>query len=284
MAKLLISSYISDGELTNGLYLLDTESKKYIDVITGRDFMGVVSVGDTFWIAERSKGLCVLDKNLNIIHEYPLECKNLHDIVYLNKRIYVVDSYKDRIILVDPRDGVHIGTLYPFEQSNLDDNHHFNSLRYNNDGSFYLSMFSYCGFDKYEKQITKNVADGCIVKINIDTGKVEGIIVSGLHHPHSIQFIEDKVMYAESRGYKVCENTSTNPWSEIYCEKDRSRYLRGICNVGNNLYIGESAYREDQKFGELDKNASVLVVNKLDGYIDSIELPTKQIYDIVLYN
>jgi hypothetical protein len=211
---------------------------------------GIVQGGDKYYLLDDLVGVRVLDANLQQVDTFQLPPKSRpHGITYCEKRdlLFIVLTGNDTIGVYSAINFKKIGEVVvsdKFEKCGIPQ-HHINDACIFED-SVYLSMISYSGNWK------KNVHDGVIVEIDIDSLEIRGVVTSGLWYPHSPTIIKGNLCYCDSMRGTV--HTST--WKTL---TKFNGFVRGIAHDGQYWYVGQSSHR---------------YIDRIEGTSDNISLDT----------
>ena len=232
-----------------GFYSMTLQNPKPKKLISGHCH-GIVKGGDKYFLLDDLVGVRVLDAKLNQIETFELPPKSRpHGITYCEKRdwLFIVLTGNDTIGVYAAKDFKKIGEVVvsdKFEKSGIPQ-HHINDVCILGD-SVYLSMISLSGNWK------KNVHDGVIVEIDVDTLEIRGVVTSGLWYPHSPTIINGNLCYCDSMRGTV--HTST--WKTL---TKFNGFVRGIAHDGTYWYVGQSSHR---------------YIDRIEGTSDNISLDT----------
>lgn len=185
---------------------------------------------------ESPPGLLVIDKlNFNLLHWYKFRlAKDLHSFLLLNdeRTLFVASTGTDEVIelelneyhVLSEKVYIHLGT------GERMDNHHVNSIcSFRNE--IYISAFG-----KKDEGGDWNTARNGFV-MNLTHGNK---IVENLEHPHSVSVIEGQLAFCESRkkSLRFADNNNLVPLPG---------YSRGLCSIGEKIYVATSAQRKKSK-------------------------------------
>ena len=232
-----------------GLYSMRLQDPKPKKLISGHCH-GLVKGGNKYYLLDDSVGVRVLDKKLNQTDTFELPPKSRpHGIAYCEKRdlLFIVLSGNDTVAVYSAKDYKKIGEVVvsdKFEQLGVAQHHTNDVCVFEN--SLYLSMISYSG------NWIKNIHDGVIVEIDIDTLKIRGVVVSNLWYPHSPVMIKGNLCYCDSMNGTVHNNN----WKTL---ASFNGFVRGIAHDGHYYYVGQSSHR---------------YIDRIEGTTDNISLDT----------
>lgn len=237
------------------LYSIDTESAtlitnraciKYSDkspyVYSGHSFgvRGVCVVGNELFVADSSNVFYVFDPiSLSVIDRFVIpDLKDVHQIVERNGLIYAVSCGNDRLVILDRNKVVSVVDLSSY--SNIIDNYgvnfnldwgsgrlHFNSLTFDNNCEINL----YCSV-------------GMVFNRTIGSVLFCGLPLDSPHNllPFNGGLIINNSNVCETvflAGEKISTIFKTKT-VEHYTGYNKPGYTRGLCKIGDSLYIGSS--------------------------------------------
>lgn len=238
-----------DESSGGGFYSISLQDPVPKKLISGHSH-GIVKGGDKYYLLDDTVGVRILDSKLKQIDSFKLPPKSRpHGITYCEKRdlLFIVLTGNDTIGVYSAKDYSKIGEVVvsdKYEKSGVPQ-HHINDVCVFED-SVYLSMISYSGNWK------KNVHDGVIVEIDIDTLQIRGVVVSNLWYPHTPAIIKGNLCYCDSMRGTV-HNTTWKTLARF------SGFVRGIAHDGQYYYVGQSSHR---------------YIDRIEGTSDNISLDT----------
>jgi hypothetical protein len=179
-------------------------------------------------------GLLVLDHaDLRLLNYYVFQSAvDVHSIWLANEVLYAVSTGTDEVIVLQLRGAEVISEAvfwHPESESPHTDVHHLNAI-YEWRGELLVSAFG-----KKAGQLWTSTSEGFI--INITRGEQ---VASGIHHPHSLVAFDDMLVYCESQ--KMAVRVSGGLRSQSL-----PGYTRGLCLVGQKLFVGTSKGRQVSK-------------------------------------
>jgi len=222
-----------DSQKGGGLYCYYIQSGEMKKLVNGLCH-GIVEGNDRIYLVDDTRGICVLDKDLELCEKFHLPPKSRpHGIAYCSQRelIFVNFSGRDSVGIYDGHGYEQVDEIFisnKWKKIGVPQ-HHVNDLCvYQN--SLYVSMFSFSGNWKI------GVYDGGLLEFDIDSREKLGPVVSDLWLPHSPKIIEDILFYCDSMRGKVYSGTSK-------LMTEFSGFVRGITYDGEFYYIGQSMHR-----------------------------------------
>jgi len=270
---------VNDTESGGGIYelILDGHNWTYKKVYSGICY-GLIKHKDTYITVDDKNGVIQFDKNYNIILSKKLKhATRGHGIGYskITNQFYIATSYRDSVIILDDKfnqiDEVFISNK--FNQHGVS-GHHCNDLCVVGT-SLYISMFSYTGNYK------KDIFDGVVLEIDLNTNKIIGPVITDLWMPHNISFLDGSLTVLDSlRG-----ELKTNNARAI---GRFPSFTRGLDFDGVYYYIGQSRNRNYSKNLGLSLNISIdtaiIIFDPVTKVSRSIHFPQKlsEIHSIVL--
>ena len=248
--KLLISSGLPPNKIKNsggGLYEIQLRGSEWsIKKVYSGTVHGVIKIDNQFAISDSTNGIILLDKKYKIKKKskYPLNTR-AHGIAYDKKKnyFYVACSNTDKIKIFDGNlryvDTISISNKFEIYKS---PQHHINDL-YVMDGFLYVSMFSLSGHHK------RNIYDGGVCEINLETKKIQNKLYGSLTMPHSIKYINENFVILDSlKGNLVVGNNIVATFSG---------FSRGLSFDGKYYYIGQSRNRNYSLINNKKSNVSI---------------------------
>ena len=208
---------------------------------------GLIKYKNNYVLSDSTYGLLMVDKNFKILKraKYDLNTR-AHGVAYNNtcESFFIACSMQDKIYRFDK----NLKKIKEYKISKKFDSikspqHHLNDIA-TIGNSIFISMFSYSGNHK------KNIYDGVVLEIDIDTGEKIGCIYSDLWMPHSIKYFDDSFYCLDSlkgnllRGSK--EILGTFPG-----------FTRGLDLKENLFFIGQSKNRNFSKVISVSNNSSL---------------------------
>ena len=236
-----------DESRGGGLYSISLQNPKPKKLISGHCH-GLVKGDDKYYLLDDSVGVRVLNTKLKQVDSFELPPKSRpHGIAYCAKRelLFIVLSGNDTIAVFSTKNYEKVGEVVvsdKYEQLGVAQ-HHINDVCVF-ENSVYLSMISYSG------NWIKNVHDGVIVEIDIDTLKLRGIVVSNLWYPHSPVMIKGNLCYCDSMNGTVHNNN----WKTL---ASFNGFIRGIAHDGHYYYVGQSSHRYIDRIAGTSDNISL---------------------------
>ncbi|QJB58062.1 DUF4915 domain-containing protein [Pseudodesulfovibrio sp. zrk46] len=279
--KLLFSSGLpgmDDPEAGGGIYELELDGDwKYRKVLEGPSHGLIHFEGDI--IASHSElGLVQMSKDYKVIRnaEVPTGSRP-HGVAYSEHTqcFYVASTYLDAILVFD-RDFKQVDQInvsHKHAQTG-EPQHHINDVCAYGE-SLYVSMFSMTGNWK------KDVFDGVVLEIDLDTKQVLNPVVQNLWMPHNICAINGSLAVLDSlRGELKTHNAQ--PIGKF------PGFSRGLAYDGVFHYIGQSRNRNYSKYLGLSMNisidTSIIVFDATTKVSRSLSLPSKlsEIHSIIV--
>jgi hypothetical protein len=196
------------------------------------ELAGLAADSRFVYVAVRSpSGLVVLDRqNLYLLHQHDLpEADDLHSLCVREEQLYVVSTGTDEVLCLQMR-GPHIVSQSvvwrPGPSSSHTDTHHLNGLCFSGED------LCVCGFgQRTRRDDWDSACKGFLYNISR-----EEMVSTGLDHPHSPLALENGVACCESGSGSVLV-----PGRGAI--RDLPGYPRGLCRVGEHLFVGTSAFR-----------------------------------------
>jgi hypothetical protein len=225
-----------------------------------------------YLVASRDRGMFLLDSELHVVKNYPLEGLDLHGVACgPNGLVYIVETKHNRIGIykMDPFERVDEIVISP----DLDDRNHVNDLCFR-DGKLLVSMFS---AKEYWRENLKNmVFDGAVIEFDINEKKSIRTIASGLQMPHTLKLVGGELCYCESFGLSIVQSGVK---IAIY-----SGYTRGLEFDDRFFYVGQSRLRHRSQHRELtlSNDAGVHILAPHEHISRFIQLPTSDVYGILV--
>jgi hypothetical protein len=272
-AKMLFTSglpEVDDPQSGGGVYelVLDGHNHSYKKIYSGICY-GLIKHNDTYITVDDKRGVIVFDKDYNIIEEKALNhATRGHGIDYCknNDQFYVVSSYRDSIIVLDSKFNQidEISISHKFKDLGVPE-HHCNDLCVVGN-SLYASMFSYTGNYK------RDVFDGVVIEIDLNTNKILGPVMQDLWMPHNIMFLDGSLTVCDSLRGELKTNNAR-------AVGRFPAFTRGLDFDGVYYYIGQSRNRNYSKNLGLSLNISIdtaiIVFDNITKASRTIQLPQK---------
>jgi hypothetical protein len=248
--KFLISSGLPSVNKKNqggGLYEIILRGPKYnIKKVYSGTVHGILKIKSGFAISDSTNGIILLDKNYKIKKRgnYSLNTR-AHgiDFDYQKNVFYVACSNTDKIKIFSKSlkflDSISISDK--FEKYNLPQ-HHINDLCIV-DRNLYVSMFSLSGNHK------RNIYDGGVYEICLETKKIKNKLFGNLTMPHSIKYLDESFTILDSlKGDLVVGNNNVATFPG---------FSRGLSYDGDYYYIGQSRNRNFSIINSNKNNVSI---------------------------
>jgi len=236
-----------DDSKGGGFYSIALQDPTPKKLISGHCH-GIVRGGDKYYLLDDTVGVRVLDSKLQQVDSFALPPKSRpHGITYCEKRglLFIVLTGNDTIGVYSAKDYSKVGQVVvsdKFEKLGIPQ-HHINDVCILED-SVYLSIVSYSGNWK------KNVYDGVIVEIDIDSLQIRGVVVSNLWYPHSPTIIKGSLCYCDSMRGTIHNST----WKTL---TRFNGFVRGIAHDGQYYYVGQSSHRYIDRIEGTSENISL---------------------------
>ena len=239
---------------------------------------GLIRYGETFITVDDKRGLIEFDPEFNIIRSRQFKQGTRgHGIAFSNitKCFYVAASNLDQILVFDQNFELinEISLSRKFQREGAA-SHHCNDLTVVG-SSLYVSMFSYTGNWK------RDIFDGVVLEIDIETQTFIGPIISDLWMPHNVTFYDGSLVVLDSlRGQLKKHNAQVIG--------QFPGFTRGIDYDGIYFYIGQSRNRNYSKYLGLSNNisidTSIIIFDEETKVSRSLQLPSKlsEIHSILL--
>lgn len=181
-----------------------------------------------------SSSLLIFDRRrLSLLHQYPFRCAaDVHSIIAQGSTLHVISTGTDEVIQLTLREEQVVSetVFWRLEADGpREDVHHLNALYLWNDELFVSA------FGKKSAVSWNSARDGFI--LNISRGET---LTSGLDQPHSLTVVGNRLAYCESRSMavRVIGDSRT---------QHLPGYTRGICAVGEHLFVATSQGRQLSK-------------------------------------
>ncbi|MEA3314776.1 MAG: DUF4915 domain-containing protein, partial [Campylobacterota bacterium] len=242
----LLFSVPASGTENGGLYIYKTKDRSYTKIYDGKS-RALCKTNSYIALADEEKGLVLFDKKLNLIKEIELLNNSVpHGITLSEKlnKIYVANSGRDSISIFDLSSYKHIEEIKLNDKYDRlkEEQHHINDLYVDEiNETLFVSMFSFTG------NWRKNIYDGGVLEYDLRSKKFTGPIISDMWMPHSIQMVDNKVMFVDSmRGdlYK----TSNKIIGKF------NGFIRGFDYDNKYLYIAQSSQRYFDRLQDISLN------------------------------
>ena len=262
-----------------GIYelALAADSWEYKKVFSGICY-GLMRYKNNYITIDDKHGVLELNSKFDIIRS-----KNLnkgtrgHGLAFSDETqcFYIASSDLDRVLILDKnfneKSYVSFSNKYQTEGEHC---HHCNDVCIVGH-SLYVSMFSLTGNWK------RDIFDGVVLEIDIDTQKIVGPVISDLWMPHNVSFFDGSLVVLESlRGFLRKYNAQV--------VGEFPGFTRGIDCDGVYYYIGQSRNRNYSKYLGLSKNisidTSIMIFDEETKVSRSLQLPSKlsEIHSILL--
>lgn len=270
--KLLFSSGLpsmDDPSAGGGIYELELDGDwNYRKILSGPSH-GLIPFEDGIIASHSELGLVQLSSDYKIIRSAGVPTGSRpHGVAYSEKTqcFYVASTYLDAILVFD-RDFKMVDTIHISQKhaQTGEPQHHINDIHVNGE-SLYASMFSYTGNWK------KDVFDGVVLEIDLNTNEVLQPIIQDLWMPHNICSINGSLSVLDSlRGELKTNNAQTIG--------KFPGFSRGLAYDGVFHYVGQSRNRNYSKYLGLSLNISIdtsIIVFEANTKVSrSLSLPSK---------
>ncbi len=237
-----------DSQYGGGIYelTLDGHDWEYKKVYSGICY-GLIRFGENFITVDDKNGIIEFDSNYNIIRSKELpKATRGHGVSYsdITECFYIVASYRDEILILDKdfnqKTSIKLSNKFDIEGSPA---HHCNDLCVVG-SSLYVTMFSYSGNWK------KDIFDGVVMEVDLQTNQIKGPIVNDLWMPHNVTYLDGSLVVLDSlRGELKKNNMQT--------VGKFPAFTRGIDFDGIYFYIGQSRNRNYSKNLGVSLNISI---------------------------
>ena len=227
----------------------------------------ILSHDGKYFVTDSHFGVLVFDNELGLINKSPLpKAHRTHGIAYssLTDMFYLGCSHSDTVVKLTQSltvaGEIRISQKFP---NTGEPHHHLNDTLIVGE-SLYQSMFSLSGNWKRE------VFDGGILEIDLETEQVVGSLCDNLWMPHSVSVVEGAITVLDSlRGELL-----TNNFQRI---GKFPGFSRGLCYANGVFYIGQSKNRNFSKTIGVSDNisldTSIIVFDPVTKLSKSIPLP-----------
>ncbi len=244
------------------------KQNKIEKIISDDHFRGIKKYKDGYIVARTARGLMYLDKDFNIIKHNNMKGIDYHGLFIDNDLAYVVETSLNAIGIYELENLEKIDEIRLHEVYGKDMNH-INDILIIGD-SLYASMFSLK--ENWTQLSRQKIKSGVIAEYSLSERKLIKVHHTGLHKPHSV-VIEDKDMfYCDSMEYTVKKN-------EDIIFKGNG-FTRGLLLDKDVLFIGQSNSRLIKP--PWNKACGVYIVNKKTKEKEFVELPSTEVYEIIL--
>jgi len=280
--NLLFSSGAPEQRSPNyggGIYEIqvDGDTWEYKKVYSGNCY-GMIKKDDQTIISDHIKVIVSLDKNYNITKSSDFfHGTRVHGIAYsdITQNYYVAACELDKILILDKNfkiiASIPLSSKYEKEKSAC---HHCNDVCVVGH-SLYVSMFSATGNWK------RDIYDGVVIEIDIESHEILGVVISGLWMPHNISFFNGSLVVLDSLRGELKKNNAQ-------VVGKFPGFTRGIDFDGVLFFIGQSRNRNFSKYIGLSRNisidTSVIIFDEDTKVSRSLQLPSKisEIHSILL--
>lgn len=279
--KLLFSSGLpgmDDPAAGGGIYELELDGEwQYRKVLAGPSHGLIHFEGDI--VASHSElGLVQLSKDYKVLRSAAVPANSRpHGVTYSEHTqcFYVGSTYMDGILVFD-RDFKHVDTIHISNKhaKTGEPQHHLNDV-YAYGGNLYASMFSYTGNWK------KDIFDGVVLEIDLDTKEVLNPVITDLWMPHNVTAINGSLSVLDSLRGEL-KTSNAQPVGTF------PGFSRGLAYDGVFHYIGQSRNRNYSKYLGLSMNisidTSIIVFDAETKVSRSLSLPSKlsEIHGIIV--
>lgn len=236
---------------------------------------GVIKIKNGYAISDSDNGVILLDKNYKIKKKglYPLNTR-AHGVAFdkKTKNFYVACSNTDQVKVFS----YNLKFLYSisisekFKKYKLSQ-HHINDLCIVNQ-SLYVSMFSLSGNHR------RNIYDGGVYEIDLNSKKIKNKTYGNLTMPHSIKYINNKFVILDSlKGNLVIGRKYVATFSG---------FSRGLSFDDKYYYIGQSRNRNFSLINENKDNISIdnsiLIYDIKNKISRNLYLPISEIHEVLV--
>ena len=262
---------VSVNGMNGGIYELDLIRDKIKRVFKG-SVRGIKKIRNRYLCADENLGLIVLNKKFKIIKKkYLGYMSNPHSLDFDESRnlIYLTIACYDCIYKISYPSLKIIRKIYLSKKTKFD-NHHINSIRYNNN-LLYLTMFSFKGI--WRKNIWK---DGVLIELNEKNLKKK-ILKKNLYQPHSVQYTKGKL--------HVCNSMKCEIILNLKKKIKFNGYTRGLLVKDKWLLVGISKVRRLESYKKtleyISQDAGVIFLNLERKTSNFFKFPTTEIFEII---
>ncbi|MEF2230670.1 MAG: DUF4915 domain-containing protein [Pseudodesulfovibrio sp.] len=267
-----------DHKSGGGIYELTLDVEwGYRKVLSGPSHGLIHFEGDI--VASHSElGLVQLSKDYKVLRSAPVPAGSRpHGVSYSERtqRFYVGSTYLDAVLVFD-RDFRQVDTIHISRKQARtgEPQHHLNDA-YAFGESLFVSMFSYTGNWK------KEIFDGVVLEIDIDSGEVLHPVIRDLWMPHNVCAINGSLTVLDSLRGELKTNNA-QPVGKF------PGFSRGLAYDGVFHYIGQSRNRNYSRYLGLSQNisidTSIIVFDEKTKVSRSLSLPSKlsEIHSIIV--
>ncbi len=244
--NILFSVTASSKYDNGGLYIYNTKKKEYKKIFKGKS-RAISKSHNYIVMVDEENGLVIFDKDLKFLKQVKLLINSVaHGVAISEKlnKIFVANSGRDSISIFNLNTFTHIQEISISDKYNSlkEEQHHINDLYIDeNNESLFISMFSFTG------NWRKNIYDGGVLEYDLKNKKIIGPIISNMWMPHSIQMMDNKIIFLDSmRGdlYK----TSNKVIGKF------NGFIRGFDFDNKYLYIAQSSHRYFDRLQNISLN------------------------------
>lgn len=287
-----------------GLYLYDFSDNSFERVFE-TECMGVYPFKRGYIVGSRSiywkeelgpqipHSLIYLDQDFRVRHEFPLSgfgIGDIHDVVYREGRLWVVDTWANRIVGFTTNDEIDalsttssIASLTAPELQWVDpvakesDASHVNGLCFLGSRMLVSVFGRYATHRGYE---ARNQASGCLLEI---TGHLQPfgtnwpcaqpiVICQGLADPHSLVSYKGSFYFIESGAGRIIKD-----WHTV--ARIDEGYARGLLVQDNLVLVGISNSRHRTSSKKISECAKILVLDSTSWTVmKSVKIPASEVY------
>lgn len=270
--RLLFSSGAPTQESASsggGIYELEVDGQwKHKKVFKGTTH-GIIKFGENFVATHHELGIIEIDPKYKLVRNSELPSgSRCHGVAYseLKQQFYIASSYLDAVLVLD-KDFKHIDTISISHKCKIEGEpcHHCNDICVVGN-SLYISMFSYSGNWK------RNVFDGVVLEIDLNTNELYRPVITGLWMPHNIDFIAGSLTVLDSLRGQLKRD-------DAQAVGEFPGFSRGLGYDGVYYYVGQSRNRNYSSYLGLSRNisidTSIIVFDEHTKVSKSLFLPSK---------
>jgi len=252
-----------------GIYELEVDDQWEHRKVFDGTVHGMIRFGENFVATHHELGIIEIDPKYKLVRSGELPSgSRCHGVAYsaLKQQFYLASSYLDAVLVFD-KDFKHIDTISLSHKCKVEGEpcHHCNDICVVG-SSLYISMFSYSGNWK------RNVFDGVVLEIDLNTNELYRPVITELWMPHNIDYIAGSLTVLDSLRGQLKRNNA-----QVVGEFPG--FSRGLAYDGVYYYIGQSRNRNYSSYLGLSKNisidTSIIVFDEHTKVSKSLSLPSK---------
>ena len=271
--RILVSAYHVGG----GLYLVNGRHRKFRCLGKGA-FRGLAVAEGRLFVVEEAGHLweiTSLEPFHKVLRYTQPAYNNAHGLAYWRegKAFLVAETSHDRIALFSASSFERIGQIEldtrPGRAAN--DHYHVNDLCVIDNALFY-TVFSRTGWYR------RGVSDGAVLSRPVGQQGEISTVLSGLHSPHSVRFVDGQLIVLESSQGDVTSGRGLRL-------AHLPGYLRGLDGSRGLLYLGQSRHRRLDLCSNpntISMDSGLHIVDSSNRISRFVHLPTMcDVYDVL---